>query len=405
MSKSSFVNVDDFQRDTTLEEAARRCGTTVEVSGSGRNVRIDCPFNCPGDHACKREIAVDTENSAKQWMCHAYQCQTKGNLLNLMYGWLHGQKWDGDKLRGAEFNSVKQVIAGDAPPVRSEHTPAPASTAHTESEDEAKTNLPLRLSEHDSARGLMDPPIWEKLTRSVSEMSPAASAYIRRHPALTSEAMTKWHVGVMPMDGGGDKRGWSLRGSIVYPFGSEDSEIIAFVARDPKYEEKLRDFEKLQPDARDPKRRPMKHRFPKGFHRGIELFGQERSRFENPEALAFTQPNGLIVVEGFNDVIQLDALDVPTVAICSNEVTDEQVDKIARYASDYADRMATLLLDCEAEGDRGAKEAAWKLMQRGVKVRTLWSTAMHGNQYRGQQPENLNSQDVSELLGAGRPST
>jgi len=275
MAKTPFVDVDQFQRDTTLEEAARLCGTAVEISGTGRNVRIDCPFNCPGDHACKREIAVDVQNAAKQWMCHSYQCQTHGNLLNLMHGWLHGEKWTGDKLRGAEFNAVKQVIAGEAPTGQSEPTPSPAPTASREEPAPSpKTNPPLRLSEHAGTQGLMEPPIWEKFTRDIADMSPEASAYVRRHPALSVDAMCRWHVGVMPMDGGGDKRGWSLRNMIVYPFGSEEGEVIAFAARDPKYEAKLREFEKLKPEERDPHKRPLKHRLPKGFHRGLELLAK-----------------------------------------------------------------------------------------------------------------------------------
>ncbi len=78
-------------------------------SGSGTNQRIDCPFACEGDHASKREIAVDTDNAAKQWKCHAYGCECRGNLLNLMYGWLNGKRWTGDKLRGAEFNQKNRT--------------------------------------------------------------------------------------------------------------------------------------------------------------------------------------------------------------------------------------------------------------------------------------------------------
>ena len=36
-------------------------------------------------------------------------------------------------------------------------------------------------------------------------MNPTAASYIRRHPALSSESMTKWRCGYLPNDGGGDK--------------------------------------------------------------------------------------------------------------------------------------------------------------------------------------------------------
>ncbi len=100
----TWINVDQWMAEQTLTSAAAACGMhSLEVSGSGANQRIDCPFACEGDHASKRDIAVDSDNAAKQWKCHAYECDCRGNLLNLMYGWLNGNRWTGDKLRGAEF--------------------------------------------------------------------------------------------------------------------------------------------------------------------------------------------------------------------------------------------------------------------------------------------------------------
>ena len=46
--------------------------------------------------------------------------------------------------------------------------------------------------------------------------------------------------------------------------------------------------------------------FSKGFHRGIELFGQPASRLQEPGDREFITQHGVIIVEGFNDVINLD---------------------------------------------------------------------------------------------------
>ena len=391
----NWINVDEWMAEQTLASAAAVCGQpSLEVSGSGANQRIDCPFACDGDHASKREIAVDTENAAKQWKCHAYGCECRGNLLNLMYGWLNGKRWTGDKLRGVEFNKVKQVISGkqptDTPPPRSAAKPAEAKT-------EPKHNSPLTADE--KTRILMDPPLWEKLVRDVSAMSPAASAYVRRHGCLSSAAMEKWHVGVLPTDGGGDKRGWSLRNHVIYPFKSEDNEVIAFAGRDPQFEEKLQNFEATPAEERDASKRPHKYRFPKGFHRGIELFGQERQRLEENGYREAIHRLGLIIVEGFNDVIHLDSLQVPAMGICSNLLSDEQVAKIARLAGEVRGKVR-LMLDCDTEGDEGAKDAAWKLLQAGLKVRPLWSRSMHGGKFAGRQPESLNGDEWSSIVTA-----
>jgi len=400
MNKRGFVNVDTFQRETTLQEAAAKCGVSLEVAGNGRNVRIDCPFDCDGDHAGKREIAVDTENAAKQWMCHAYSCECRGNLLNLMYGWLKGRRWSGDKLRGSEFNEVKQVIAGNGPP-----GPPEASEQKKEQDKEKpaeeKRNVPLRQADHAGSRGLMNPPIWEKFEREIRGMSPTASAYVRRHPCLCPETMEKWHVGVLPMDGGGDKRGWSLRNHIIYTVKSEDNEVIGFVGRDPNHEHKRQQFEATPTEDRDASKRPMKHKFPKGVHRGIELFGQQRERLDEPGYREAIAKYGVIIVEGFNDVIRLDRLQIPAFGICSNRMTEEQLTKTIRISKELSNGRVTIFLDCDDEGDEGAKEAAWKLLQAGLDVRPAWGRAMYSGKFINRQPESVTEEELREVILPG----
>ena len=397
MSKpKNWINVDVWMAEQTLGSAAAVCGQhSVEASGSGGNQRIDCPFACEGDHASKREIAIDMENPARQWKCHAYGCECRGNLLNLMYGWLNGKPWTGDKLRGAEFNQIKELIAGKQPagappPPRSDARPAETKT-------EPKVNLPLTADE--KTRVLMEPPLWEKLVTDVADMPPAASAYVRRHPSLSSEAMKKWNVGVMPEDGGGDKRGWSLRKNLVYTFRSQIGEVLTFTQRDVEYEKKLQAFEMIAPEKRDAKKRPAKHRFFKGFHRGLELFGQQKERLDEPGYREAIAQFGLIVVEGFNDVIRLDSAGIPAVAICSNRITDAQIEKLARWAK-MLQADVSLMFDCDEEGDAGAADAAWKLLQAGLPVRAVWGRRMHGGRFIGGQPESLKADELSSVVAA-----
>ena len=70
-------------------------------------------------------------------------------------------------------------------------------------------------------------------------------------------------------------RGWSLRGQIVYPVLGEDSQVLAWVARDPQYEAKEQAFNALPPEQRAREKRPAKHKVPADFQRGLELFGQQ----------------------------------------------------------------------------------------------------------------------------------
>src|SRR5437764_8557288 len=130
-----YQSVDDAQAQTTVPEAAAKCSVAVEVHGSGRQTRLDCPFNCAGDHDGKRELSVDTGNPQKVFACHAYQCQMRGNLLTLMHGWLTGTRPTGDKLKGEEFKRVRGVLLGQGSPLSTlpHATPAPAEkpTAET----------------------------------------------------------------------------------------------------------------------------------------------------------------------------------------------------------------------------------------------------------------------------------
>ncbi len=82
----------------------------------------------------------------------------------------------------------------------------------------------------------------------------------------------------------------------------------------------------LPPEQRAKEKKPAKHRFPVDFHRGLELFGQHASRLKEPGYRETIARCGIILVEGFNDVLGLDALGIPAVAIMPNKITDEPVE-------------------------------------------------------------------------------
>lgn len=389
---SKYIDVDRLQAEATLEEAAAKCGVHLDVKQTGKEARIDCPFGCVGDHTGRREIAVNTEHPQKVFYCHAYQCGFRGNLLTLMHGWLTGSKPTGGRLTGPEFNRVKQVLAASGP---SEPSPAPTKAPEAPPEPaaaEPPKNVPLEESENEAARELID--IDAKFVVDPATMSPKAGSYVRRRPFLCPELMRKWRVGYLPSDGGGDKRGWSLRGQILYPLLSTEGKLLCWIGRDPAYEEKLAEWEKS--DRTKPA--PAKHRFPKGLHRGLEFFGQQGSRLKEPGYREMIGQQGLLIVEGFNDVMALDAIGVPAIGIMSNRMTEAQVDTLAHWAKRLAGGKVSLMLDCEDTGDEGAKEAAWQLLQRGLDVRLAWTQAMHGGRFRGRQPESLTGDEWRDAI-------
>lgn len=397
MTPTKYISVDDLQAQTSLHEAAAKCNVSLDVRDSGTQVRLDCLFSCAGDHAGKRELSVDTTNPQKVFACHAYQCQLRGNLLTLMHGWLTGQRPTGDKLKGEEFKRVRNVLAGaDAAAPTGD---APKTAAKAAPPAELKRNLSLAQSDNEKTRGLVT--LDEKFLRDLATLPPAAASYLRRHPCLSLALMEKWRVGVLPPDGGSDKRGWSLRGQLLYSVLSEDGKELAWVARDPQFETAEQRFNALSPDDRAKETKPAKHRFPKDFHRGLELFGQHASRLEEPgyrEAIATT---GIIITEGFNGVINLDALQIPAVAIMSNKITAQQVAKVERFARKLAQGKVTILFDADEAGDEGAKEALWLLAQRGLDARVGWSRATHAGAFTGRQTETITAGEWAQAIRPG----
>ncbi len=398
-----YIDVDRLQAETTLEGAAAKCGVSLDVKGTGAEVRIDCQFGCGGDHNGRKEIAINTENPQKIFQCHAYECGFRGNLLTLMHGFLTTSKPSGGKLKGDEFQRVKKVLAGTGQPdVSRKALAAGSSDAPTRSatpplsKTPPPTNTPLIDSSEERVRELHN--IDEKLIRDVAVMNPTAAAYIRRHPALSSESMTKWRCGYLPNDGGGDKRGWSLRGSILYPVLSEQGKVLAWAGRDVQYEQKEKEYQQLSAAERSGKEPPAKHRFPKGFHRGLELFGQQASRLQEPGYREFVTQHGLIIVEGFNDVIGLDNHGIPALGIMSNRMTEQQGEKIARFAKQLGINCVNLMFDCDEAGTEGAKEALWFFAERQLDVRLVWSPSMYVSEFKGSQPESISQSKIEELL-------
>ena len=142
---------------------------------------------------------------------------------------------------------------------------------------------------------------------------------------------------------------------------------------------------------------PAKHRFPKGFHRGLELFGQHASRLAEPGYREFIARHGLVIVEGFNDVIGLDNLGVPALGIMSNRMTTAQGEKEIRFANQLGIDRVNLMFDCEPSGTDGAKEALWFFAERWLNVRLIWSPSTHNGEFNGRQPESLSARDIGAL--------
>ncbi len=68
-----------------------------------------------------------------------------------------------------------------------------------------------------------------------------------------------------------------------------------------------------------------------------------------------------------NDVMRMEELNVAAVGLTSNRATDEQVEKLVRFARDVASNRITLLPDCDEAGEGDSKncyEDWWKTVSK-----------------------------------------
>jgi hypothetical protein len=392
--RAGYVNVEELMKQVTFEQAAAYYGIPLpELHRIGNEIRMRCFLNCGrAEETGNRALAIQADHPAKIWRCHQYGCAKGGNLVSLCDLMKPGQHADG-KPRGERFKQIladlRAMAAGVFSPSDSESAPAPQGQAAAQSaEKKAPINVPLAESPNERARTLVN--LDEKFVVDVSNMNPRAASYFRHRPFLTPETCRKWRVGYLPRDAGGDHAGGTMRGKIVYPMLSEAGEVLTWFGRDPEYEAKHHEW--VMAGKQD--REPEKFHFVKGFQRGLELFGQHRLKEEGTQAKI--KETGLLVVEGSNDVIALDCLGVTAVGLCSNTVTKEQARKLSRLAMEHGGGIVTLMLDCDAEGESGARQAVVELAQHCA-TRFAWMPSMHGGAFKGRQPELLSKDEWARL--------
>jgi hypothetical protein len=387
MERSGYINVDEVMPQVSLEQVAQFYGATLpELRRVGNETRSACFLNCgkaapTGDRA----LSIQADTPQKTFYCHAYGCAKNGNLVSMCDLLKPGPSMNG-RPRGERFKGIAADLQAMA---NGEMAPAGAPAAPIAPPAPLRVNIPLKDSDNERARGLTE--LDRKFLVDVPAMSPRAAGYFRKRPFLTPDVCRRWRAGYLPRDAGGeDKSGGTMRGKVVYAYRDPDGDVLTWFGRDPEFEEKHRTWG--AGDKTD--REPEKFHFVKGFHRGLELFGQHALRA--PEAAEKLRKCGLIVVEGPNDVIRLDTLGVPAVALCANTITREQAMNVATLASELAEGLVTVFLDCDPEGVNGAKQCL-ALLAELTPVRLAWSEQMFGGKFRGRQPESLGMEDWTEI--------
>ena len=98
-----------------------------------------------------------------------------------------------------------------------------------------------------------------------------------------------------------------------------------------------------------------------------------------------------------NDVVAVDQHGLLSVSLCTNRITEGQIEKLARWSQDLAGGKITLMLDNDPEGFEGSMDSLKKLVPH-AHVRTVWTPDCFGGKYRGKQPEDLERSDLLALF-------
>lgn len=380
-------DVDQLVERTGLSSVLTHFGKQPPDKSAGEH-RMPCVFNESCSDSSYGTLTVNVSDTAKRIYCHS--CGVRGNLLVLIHGLQTGRAPTGGKLRGQEFKDAVQTlrtVAGESPESASARSARPERpvTKTPEPDMTVEPNVPLKDAENERARRLVN--LHESGIVDPGEMSPAAGRYFRSRPYLTPEMCEKWNVAWLPSSAKG-----TLRGRVIYGIDSEGGDVLAWVGRDPDYDAKRQQWLKANKSGTE----PIKHRFPtqKMFRKGLELYGQQARRLQEPEYAERIREIGLLVVEGMNDVIRLDALRQPALGVMSNRMTDAQVEKVVRWARRLAEGKVSLMLDNDEQGTEGAKETLWKLHQHeGIQPRLAWSREMFGGEFDGRQPESITEEE------------
>lgn len=384
--------VDELIERTPLAAVLQHYGLP-QPNEHASEYRLVCVFNeaCRDSQYGNLTVALDPANRV---YCHA--CETRGNLITLIHGLEKRCPPTGGRLRGQEFkdavNKLREIADGVPPEADSAPRKEKESAAAVSREevDIRPVNTPLRRHDKEAARALAD--LHRELVTEVSDMSPEVAQYVRSRRWMTAELLREWGVGWIP----GNGRSLFRKNYLVYTHRNERGEVVSYSGRNLSFEEKLVRWIR---DGRPEGKKPAKHRYVSGFHRGAELYGGHATRMEHEYIRDSLQQHGLVVVEGQNDVLRMDALNVAAVGLCSNRATETQIEKIARYARTAADNRVLLLPDCDEEGETGFQPLLWRLNEERLHVRLGISSIMFEGTFANRQPEEMTEDEWRNICG------
>ena len=389
--KDGWIDVGELMPQVSIQDIAAYYRFDLgELFGTEGEQRTRCPvLSCDG-HNDFRSASVNVSDPKGPWKCHrsGYGCGAQGDKLTFIHCLEYGSMPSG-KLTGKAFrNAAKTLLAiqsGEHPkePVEKLKPNPRAKEKPKQPSIDDQPNIPLSQSENENIRRLAN--LDDQFIVDPSKMPPAARRYMQSREWMTPELMKQARCGYLPSSAKG-----TLRGMWVFGVMDENGEPLAWVGRNLKYKEKREEWEHNGRQGKE----PTKYRFPSKayFRRKFELYGQHD--LGRPEIQEAIERIGLTVTEGFNDVLRLGTLGIPSVGIMSNRLTLCQVEAISRWSSDIRASRINVLFDANNQGDAGAKEAIWIFSRAGLTTNLIWHTGITQNR----EVETISPDEIEKYM-------
>jgi len=352
---AQWVHFKTIKAQVNIEQILEHYGLLQHGKRKGHELRLHCPFHEDDEPSC----TVHTQKNG----FHCFGCGAKGNIfvfVRLKEG-IDSGNTNKDDRQAAVLIAEWFGIPSAKPPTRADKGPAQGKAVEEKGADKtsgepAHTRAPdARVRAHQEKPALVNSPLLFTFKNLV-----------HRHPYLASRGFTQEtiaHFGVGYHAGRG-----IMAGRVVIPIHNEQGELVAYAGRWPG--------DDGWPEGEE------KYKLPPGFHKSLVVFNLHRAR-------QITADRGLIVVEGFFDVMRLWQAGVRNaVALMGISMSEEQERLIVEAVGPRG--QVALMFDEDPAGWRCREEVIARLSsQVYVKVIDFGK--------EGMQPDRLSDEEIKRL--------
>ncbi len=346
MPKASFVDFKAVKSAITMEQVLQRYSLLDRFKRSGDSLSGPCPIH-KGENPTQFRISI----SKNIWNCFS-ECKHGGNTLDFIAEMekvsIHAAALKAIEWFHLDTESMSANADGDKeqPSETTEEAhiaqPKPASKKAVAEPQTSGPNKPLKFR-------------LDKLERE--------HPYLLER-GLTLETIVDFGVGFCAKG--------MMAERIAIPIHNAEGGVVAYAGRFPG----------------EPPEGTPKYKLPPGFRRSLELFNIDRAIKEPADA-------PLVIVKGFFGCMKLHQLGCrKIVALMDNAMSAGQEDLLRKHIDHCSHVM--LMLDETEVGRAGRKDIALRLAK-------FTFVKIHIFAQEGQQPEDLNADEVAALLGRKKP--